>query len=107
MRKRLFMILYVLLRLPKRNVLKMVEMAMHDLPLIVLDSGAEGVPLTGSGFINIDHASNDEIGTKLRGWLEQPEQAQRDGAETGAVVRYEFSAERIMRGLKDYLAVMA
>lgn len=82
---------------------KVVEMAMYNLPLITSDSGAEGIPLTGDGFVNIDQTSAEELREKLLLWLDNPILAQREGEETGAVVRWEFSAERIMADLKDNL----
>lgn len=82
---------------------KVVEMAMHGLPVIVTNSGAEGIPLSGGGFINIDQVSEDALRDKLNLWLANPDQAQKEGTETGMGVRYEFSAERVMKDLFDLL----
>ena len=78
---------------------KVVEMAMHNLPLIVTLKGGEGIPLAGDGFINIDLASQDEVKKKLQCWLDHPEIAQRDGIETGQHVGKAFSPERVLADL--------
>lgn len=79
---------------------KVVEMAMHDLPVVVTDKGAEGIPLTGRGFINVDHATPDQIRKVLLTWLDNPDIAERDGRETGSALRQSFHPDVIMAGLK-------
>ena len=78
---------------------KVVEMAMHNLPLVVTSKGEEGIPLSGDGFINIDLASQEEIKTKLQCWLDHPEIAQQDGMETGRYVAEAFSPDKILKDL--------
>ena len=80
---------------------KVVEMAMHLLPIVVKNSGAEEIPLRGTGFINIDQMPEHEIKSRITTWLLCPEQAQRDGRETGMGVRTAFSADSILRPLKS------
>lgn len=78
---------------------KVVEMAMHNLPLVVTSKGEEGIPLSGDGFINIDLASQEEVKTKLQCWLDHPEIAQQDGMETGRYVAEAFSPDNILKNL--------
>jgi hypothetical protein len=78
---------------------KVVEMAMHYLPLIFTSKGGEGILQKGEGFINIDTARPEEIKAKLQCWLENPMVAQRHGKETGEHVAKVFSPERILADL--------
>ena len=80
---------------------KVVEMAMYLLPIVVKNSGAEGIPLRVAGFVNIDQMSEHMIKSRIEAWLLCPEQAQRDGYETGMGVRAAFSADNILRPLKS------
>ena len=75
---------------------KVVEMVMHNLPVVVTSKGAEGIPLEGDGFVNIDTASEKEVCAVLRRWIEHPEIAQWQGAETGRHVADAFSADKIL-----------
>ena len=78
---------------------KVVEMAMHNLPLIVTSKGGEGIPLVGEGFVNIDTEKDDVLKARLLNWIDNPEIAQRQGMETGQCVAEAFAPSRVLAGL--------
>lgn len=78
---------------------KVVEMAMHHLPVIVTSTGAEGIPLVGEGVINIDVENAENVKARLKDWIDKPEIAQRQGQVTGQHVATEFSPGKILADL--------
>ncbi len=78
---------------------KVVEMAMHHLPVVVTSTGAEGIPLVGDGVINIDVENADDVRARLLNWIDNPDVAQRQGQITGQHVAEEFSPDKILAEL--------
>ena len=80
---------------------KVVEMAMHGLPVVVTDKGIEGIPVADKGVINIDHMTSDEIRNSLLHWLDYPQYAEESGQRLCEKVRDAFSPSNALAGLKD------
>ena len=82
---------------------KNVEMIMNGLPMLLTDSGQEGIPVSSDGSINIDRVSKDELKTRLLAWLDCPGCAKHDGYDQGIKLRKEFSPCNTLRGLGDVI----
>lgn len=76
---------------------KVVESAMRGLPMILSDHGAEGIPLTEEGCINIDRLSPDEVRKRILEWLGNPVKAVEDGALQARKIRTLFSPTVALR----------
>ena len=80
---------------------KVVEMAMHGLPIVVTDKGIEGIPVTEEGIVNIDHMTSNEIKNSLLDWLDEPHHAEEAGRKLGTKVCSEFSPQKVLAELKN------
>ena len=78
---------------------KTVEMALRGLPILTSNHGAEGIPLTASGHINIDNASNHQLQDTLSHWLNDPAEAERIGKEQGEKVATAFAPATVLAEL--------
>lgn len=78
---------------------KVVESVMRGLPMILSDHGAEGIPLTAEGSINIDRLSPDEIRQRIFEWLAHPEKTALEGMHQAERLRRLFAPEN---ALKDF-----
>ena len=75
---------------------KIVEMIMNGLPVVVTNSGQEGIPVMEEGCINIDTASPDEASHKLKQWLDAPQMVIESGRRQGKLLRNLFSPSTCM-----------
>ena len=83
---------------------KVVEMMMNDLPMILTNSGAEGIPVTQDGSINIDREDTYAVEERLTGWLNNPTTAISVGKEQGQVLRAAFAPETTLAPLGTFLS---
>lgn len=83
---------------------KVVELMMNGLPMILTNSGAEGIPMTQDGSINIDVEDEDVVATRMISWLDNPSTAISAGKEQGQRLRTAFSPETMLQPLKDFLS---
>lgn len=74
---------------------KTVECIEYGLPMIVTDCGAEGVPVTEKGAVNIDRVSSDVCAQRIAAWLDDPASAAEDGRQQAEKVREAFSPSRL------------
>lgn len=82
---------------------KVVESILNGLPVILTNSGAEGIPVTPEGSINIDEQPDGEVVKRIRAWLMDKEKLIRDGAAQERVVREAFSPEVCLLGLRKWV----
>jgi hypothetical protein len=82
---------------------KVVEMAMHYLPVIVSNKGAEGIPLKGTGVVNIEEDDESEIRRRIACWLDDESAARKDGFETGEAVRIAFDPNVCLNPLRKII----
>lgn len=80
---------------------KVVEMVMNGLPVIVTNSGAEGIPLVSDGNINIDAEPIEEVQNRLFAWLNDPVSATKIGMHQGMRLRNDFAPSTCMKPLCD------
>ena len=78
---------------------KVVEMLMHGLPMIVTDHGIEGVPVSGSGVINIDREPIDRVKEVVLKWLGDPKEALTEGISQALSLRRAFCPEERLASL--------
>ena len=78
---------------------KVVEMLMHGLPMIVTDHGLEGVPVSGSGVINIDREPIDRVKEVVLKWLGDPKEALTEGISQALSLRRAFCPEERLASL--------
>lgn len=82
---------------------KVVEMTLHGLPVVVANSGAEGIPLSGPGFVNIDTQSAEEVRNRLIRWLNSVADARADGEVTSRIVTKKFAPDGMYASLTNYI----
>ena len=82
---------------------KVVEMTLHGLPVVVANSGAEGIPLSGPGVVNIDTQSAEEVRSRLSRWLNSVADARADGEATSKIVSREFAPDGMYSRLTKYI----
>lgn len=78
---------------------KNVEMMMNGLPMLITNSGIEGIPVTGEGVINIDSLSPSEISARISYWLSHPQEIAAIGRQHGRQLRKDFSPDECLKGL--------
>lgn len=83
---------------------KVVEMLMNDLPMILTNSGAEGIPVTQDGCINIDKEDAHTVEERLTGWLNNPATAISVGKGQGQFLRTAFAPETTLAPLGAFLS---
>ena len=72
---------------------KVVEMMMNGLPVVLTNSGEEGIPVLPDGAINIDQVLEEEASMRLCKWVDEPALAIEAGARQGEMLRSAFSPE--------------
>lgn len=82
---------------------KVVETAFHGLPLVLTETGAEGIPLPNEAWINIDRRAPDEIRRGLLTWLDNPSVAESAGRAAQRAVRAKFAPEKALAPLKAWI----
>ena len=83
---------------------KVVELMMNDLPMILTNSGAEGIPMTQAGSINIDVEDMQAVGKRIIYWLNNPSSAISVGKEQGQQLRNSFSPDAMLKPLESFLS---
>lgn len=83
---------------------KVVEMMMNDLPMVLTNSGVEGIPVTQEGCINIDREDTNVVEERLIGWLNNPAAAISVGKEQGRLLRAAFAPETTLAPLGAFLS---
>ena len=83
---------------------KVVEMMMNDLPMILTNSGAEGIPVTQAGCINIDREDKDAVEERMKAWLNDPSAAIAVGKDQGRLLRAAFAPEATLAAFGDFLS---
>ena len=84
---------------------KVVESVMRGLPMILSDHGAEGIPLTEEGCINIDRLSPDKIRQRIFEWLAYPEKTAQEGVYQAERIRRLFAPENALKGFGEIMGV--
>ena len=82
---------------------KVVEMMMNGLPMILTNSGAEGIPCLEGGCLNIDRLSEEDCSAQLSNWLINPSSAVKAGLAQARYLRKIFSPEVTLEQLAKLL----
>ena len=82
---------------------KVVESIMAGLPMVVTNSGIEGIPVDNTGIVNIDTSNCDEVKSKIFGWLEGKDKLLSDGFAQAAHIRSVFSPANCLSPLISYI----
>lgn len=82
---------------------KVVETALYGLPLVLTETGAEGIPLPDGAWVNIDRLASGEIRRGLLTWLDNPSAAESAGRAVQLTVREKFAPEKALAPLKAWI----
>ena len=83
---------------------KVVEMMMNDLPMILTNSGAEGIPVTQAGSINIEREDKNAVEERMTAWLNDQSAAIAVGKDQGQLLRVAFAPETTLAALGEFLS---
>lgn len=79
---------------------KNVEMIMNGLPVVVTNSGEEGIPTLLEGCINIDRMTAEVVKSMLFNWLDNSAMAIEIGCRQGKLLRQRFCPKICLAGLR-------
>lgn len=82
---------------------KVVETIMSGLPMVLTNSGEEGIPTMPEGIINIDRLSSKEAKKRLLDWLDNPRQTKAKGIAEAEYVANRFTPQVALVELKNLL----
>ena len=78
---------------------KVVETMMSGLPMVVTNSGEEGIPVLKEACINIDKLSEEDIRSRVLAWLDNPDTARTHGQLGAEHLKAQFAPDVALRAL--------
>ena len=85
--------------------LKVVEAIFHGKPVVVTNSGIEGIPNLPIATLNVDICEPERTATILNEWLDNPEEAAARGLEQAKFLELKFSPDVALRELRKTIGV--
>ena len=82
---------------------KVVESIMSGLPMILTNSGEEGIPVLRDAVINIDREEKSAVAKRLTDWLNNKEEVVQLGQKGAEVLDNVFGPTKALAGLKNCL----